>query len=103
MSAPARPKLLPRTSHQTTRYEVDLLDRPTGQWYLLHQRKSLEGAKKAKLEAERRGYFCRLVVISEIRRLVEDPRPSYCHACETRGIAHPGNCDSSGSLGDMKP
>lgn len=70
MSAPMRPKLLPQTSHISTRYEVDMLDTQTGQWYLAHQRKTLEGAKKAKARLDARGWHSRLVAVSETRRLI---------------------------------
>jgi hypothetical protein len=72
MSAPRRPKLLPKTTHTSTRYEVDILDKPTGQWYLAHQRATLEGAKKAKQQLAARGWFARLVAVSEERRLISD-------------------------------
>ena len=69
MSAPTRPKLLPNTSHQSTRYEVDILDKVTQQWYLAHMRQTLDGARKVKERLDSRGHFSRLVVVSEIRRL----------------------------------
>jgi hypothetical protein len=72
MSAPLRPKLLPQTSHTSTRYEVDILDQSTGQWYLAHMRKSLDSAKKAKKQVEARGWLARLVVVTEIRRIIPD-------------------------------
>lgn len=72
MCSPRRPKLLPKTTHTSTRYEVDILDKTSGQWYLAHQRATLEGAKKARQKLVDRGWFSRMVVVSEERRLIPD-------------------------------
>lgn len=68
-----RPQLKPGTSHQSTRYEIECWDPHGQQWWLRNQRKDLTRAKKvvADLRKARPTLICRIVVVSETRRLAD--------------------------------
>jgi hypothetical protein len=69
-----RPQLTPGTSHQTTRYEVEVRHRESQQWFLNMNDNSLEVCRNRAVVIRANGLNdvfddVRVVVVSEIRRI----------------------------------